>query len=1731
MLETPRDPEYMCCIYRLFERQVERTANTIAVIEGWPSTPRRSLTYRELNSRANRLAHYLQKLNVGPETIVGVYFERSLELVVAILGVLKAGGAYLPLDPDFPSGRLNFMLSDARASILLTRQDLVEKLEAGPVRPICLDADWEIIAQECPDDPLCAATPENLAYIIYTSGYTGQPKGAMIPHRALFNHMSWMQSTFPVGPGDRVLQKTALSFDASVWEFFAPLLAGAQLVMARPGGHRDPAYLVEAVQRDSITILQVVPTVLRVLVEQPGLRGCVSLHRLFCGGEALPPRLAARVQAALDVDLVNLYGPAEACIDTLYYPLPRGASIETVPIGRPVAQTRVYILDHHLKPVPEGEMGELFLAGDSLARGYLNRPVQTAERFVPDPMDDRGGRLYRTGDLVRRLPDGNIEYLGRVDSQVKVLGGRLEPGEIERLIEQYPGVRQSAVMVQVDFAGQNDSQSARLVAYLVLQAGAQLTGEQVRRHLKRHLPDYMLPANIVLLESLPVLPGGKLDRRALAGLALPHPAPEKGCLPPRTPVEEALVGIWSEVLGTDRLGIFDNFFELGGNSLSLTRVLARVLERFQVELSIWSVFETPDIAHMARQIEQLVQSGGQLDLVPLRRLPHTGQLPLTHAQEQVWFALALQPNSLAYNYQVSLHFRGRLDPAVLELAFSEIVRRHEIYRTTFHEEAGALFQLIHPPWTVRLPLADLSNLPPDRRIAEAERLVAGYLTEKFDVTRLPLVKWRLIRLSADEHWLVHLEHHLVNDGWSFGVLINELQTLYAGLLAGRAPSLEELPVQFADYAVWQRQIMQGEYLDQQLSYWKERLSGAPALLALPADRPRPLRKTYRGDSLQVRVDPDLHERVRQFSLREGVTLFTAYLAAFKALLYRYTGREDLVVGSGFANRRLPDTEPLIGMLVNTVVLRTDLSGNLTFRQVLGQVRQTILDAYMHPDLPFEKLVEALRQERNLGYNPLFQVIFSFHDSPIPCFDLPGLSAALQHRQNKSAKFDLNVVVIPAASGPPGNVASIGSPDTTLVWEFDTDLFDPGRMERMLGHYLALLGQMVEAPDRKVSQAQMFSPAERDLVLKQWHPARTDYPRIACVPELFESQARLAPQAIAVELASGLDAEKKAPAGALTSLTYSKLNERANQLARYLQGLGVKRTTPVGVFMERMPETLVALLGILKAGGVYAPLDLSFPRERLRFMIEDMRLPVVISQGQLVQSLPIVPAHILCLDEDWLQIDLESGADLPLQNEATDPACVLYTSGSTGAPKGILIPHRGIVRLVKDTDYIQIEPCDRLTQSSNMAFDAATFEVWGALLNGACLVILPQELVLSPLEYARFLRRENIQVVFVTTALFNGIAAQDPAAFCSVRDVLTGGEIASPLHMRAVLSAGAPQRLLNLYGPTENTTYTTWHQVHEVQDAARPIPIGRPVANTQVCVLDRWLNPLPVGVPGELYIGGDGLALGYLGRPELTAERFIPDPFGSFGGRLYRTGDLAQLLPDGSLEFLGRIDQQVKMRGFRIELGEIESILVEHPAVRGAVVIARESPVGEKFLVAYLVARSEPPPAPGELRAFLRARLPDFMLPSAFVFIAAFPLTSNGKIDRRALPEPGASRPVLDRIEPQSGTAFERLLMQIWKDVLGVEQIGLQDNFFDLGGHSLLAFRVMNRIEELFGADLRLAILFGAPAFADFANAVVENFADKARVEEIARLMLDLEAAPPAKSRPTPPDRQALDPAS
>jgi amino acid adenylation domain-containing protein len=1674
------------CVHELFEEQVERTPDAVAVV-----FEDEELTYRELNRRANQLAHHLQRLGIGPEVLVGICVERSVEMVVGLLGILKAGGAYVPLDPAYPEERLAWMLRDARVGALLTQGRLRERPPASQVQVVCLDAGWGPIAQQSEENPASMATTEDLAYTIYTSGSTGRPKGVQVSHRNVVNLFEATRPSFGFDERDVWTVSHSYAFDFSAWEIWGALLHGGRLVVVPRQVTQSPAEFYDLLKKEGVTVLNQTPSALRQLVqvkqqkEEQAADAAeeLSLRLIVCGGEAFPTELASRL-LKWDVPVWNFYGPTEATVWSTAHRVSPGAG--SVPLGRPLANTRAYVLDPRLQPVPIGIPDELYIGGPGVTRGYLNRPELTAERFIPDPFgDEPGARLYKTGDLARYLPDGNIEFLGRLDHQVKVRGFRVEPGEVKAALMEHLEVREAVVVAREDETGDK-----RLVAYcVVLTEQQEPTTSELRSFLKQKLPEHMVPAAFVMLEALPLTPNGKVDRHALPMPDRTRPELDRIFVPPRSPVEQTVAGTWSEVLGLERVGVHDNFLELGGHSLLATQVIARLCGALGIELPVSSLFESPTVAGLAEKIH-LTASDERVP--PIRPVPRGGDLPVSFSQEWVWFLQQLAPENLAYNFQATLRFVGPLDIAALERSLGEIVCRHEIFRTTFPAVEGRPVQRIHDPGPVDLPVLDVQAAPESEREAEARRLIGRELQRPFDLTRLPLVRWTLIRLAPREHVLVHVEHHLVHDGWSFNVFLRELRELYGAFSVGKPSPLRELPIQFADFAVWQRRWMQEEGVaEAQLAYWKEKLAGSPPVLELPTDRPRPAVQTFRGAAPRVELPLDLCEALRAVSRRDGVTLFMTMLAAFLTLLYRYTEQEDICVGTGIANRRWRETEELIGMIINTVTLRTDLSGDPTFRELLGRVREVTLEAYAHQDLPFGKVVEALRPERSLSYSPLHQVLFSFHDAPMPDLNFPGMDTSLREvLSNGSAKFDLNVIAIPRSEQRVGPSRTAGADGITLIWEYSTDLFDDTTMDRMVGHYRTLLESIVADPDRRLSGLPLLIETERHRLLVEWNDTTTKYPRDRCVHELFEEQVQRTPDAVAV-----IGDER---------LTYRELNRRANRLAHHLRKLGVGPEVLVGICVERSVEMVVGLLGILKAGGAYVPLNPAYPKERLSFMIEETQAPVLLTQRRLAKGLPEHGARVVCLDADWPVIARESEENLDSGAKADNLAYVTYTSGSTGVPKGVMVEHRPVVRLTKNTNYLQFRPDDVFLQLAPLTFDASTLEIWGPLLNGGRLTLAsPGRLGLA--ELAATIRRHGVTTLWLTAGLFHQLIDAEPAALSGVRNLLAGGDILSPTHVRKALHHLPKVCLINGYGPTENTTFTC---CLPTSAAASPpegsIPLGKPISNTRVYILDAHLRPVPIGVVGELYAGGEGLARGYLSRPELTAEKFIPDLFSDEpGARLYRSGDLARYLPDGNIEFLGRIDHQVKIRGFRVEPGEVEAVLGQHPEVREAVVMTREDALGEKQLVTYIVPARKRAPKGGELRGHLKEKLPEYMVPTAFVTLEALPLTPNGKVDRRALPAPDPSSFRAENAYAEPRTPVEEALAGIWEEVLDVGRVGIHDDFFELGGHSLLATQLVSRVREAFQVELPLRSLFEEPTIAGLAVTITQQRqGEKADPQEI-----------------------------
>ena len=2074
---------YPCdlAIPQVFEAQVERTPEAIAVEHGDTT-----LSYRELNARANRLARRLRTAGVGPDVPVAVCLDRSPELMVALVAILKAGGAYVPLDPEYPAERLAWMMKDTGSPVLLTDSSHAAVLPDGGGAVIRLDTIADEIAGESAANLPSGAGPDHLAYIIYTSGSTGTPKGAAIPHRGVLR-LLFGQDYVALGPSQRVLQLAPISFDASTLEVWGALLHGGCCVLF---AERVPtaADLAAALARHDVTTLWLTASLFNAVVDEApaALQG---VRQVLTGGEALSVAHIQRAQAALPgTQLIKGYGPTESTTFTCCYPIPRPVGeVPSIPIGRPIAHTQVYVLDDRLQPVAGGVAGELYIGGHGLARGYWNRPALTADRFVPDPFGaEPGARLYRTGDRVRWRADGTIEFLGRLDDQVKVRGFRIEPGEIEAALAQHPGVRGVSVVAREDVPGDR-----RLVAYVVPQSGAGEsavsdsrweservsqwrkvydtviyddvpinTGEQVdptfniagwtssytglplgpeamreqvdqtvarvlahrpkrvleigcgtglllfrmaphceaycgtdfssvaiehisrtlpaslrervrllqrladdfagfeagefdavvlnstiqyfpgldyllkviegsirvlapggilflgdvrnqallttfhaavqsfqappdlpldrlqqrvrqhvgqeqellvspalfqalkqqfpaishvqvqpkrgrlrheltefrydatlhiggdapvapdvhwqdwnaagftlealeaalavepavmgllgvpnarvrkhvetaslleradgilnagelreatvrapegvdpedlwalasnlpyridiswsagradgsfdvllrrmdgelpppvfpsartedalwigyandpiqgtaahalvpqlRSYLRERLPEYMVPAAFVLLDSLPLTANGKVDRRALPAPDTSRPDVGSAFMAPRSPLEEGLAEIWRAVLGLTQIGVHDNFFEIGGHSLMATQVISRVREVFQTELPLRALFEAPTVATLAAEIVR-TREAGAATAPPLTRASRGRRLPLSFAQRRLWFLDQFEPGGCAYNVPTAVTLTGELNIAALEQTLKEIVRRHESLRTTFAIVEGEPVQQIGPPDAFEFRFLDLQALPEAERQAEAVRIAREEARRPFDLAQGPIFRALLARLTPTEHLLASTMHHIVSDGWSLGLLTREFGTLYAAYAAGSRSPLPDLEIQYADFAVWQHDAL-GEVFDRQLAYWTTRLQNVPAL-SLPTDHPRPTTEVGIAGKQSWDFPAALTASLRDLSRREGVTLFMTLLAAFQTLLSRYTGQTDIVVGTPIANRNRQETEGLIGFFVNSLVMRTDVGGDPSFRELLRKVRDVSLEAFAHQDLPFEKLVEAINPERDLSRNPLFQVFFVVQNAPLGPLTLPGLTVELQPMDPLTARFDLEL-----------HARDLGDA-IRLTIHYKSNLFEPATIERFYAHYVRLLEQAAANPARRLSAIDLLDDVERRRVLVDWNARGRRYEDV-CVHELVERRAAESPGSVAI-VSRG------------EALTYADVNSRADELAAHLRRLGVGPDVTVGVCLERSPSMIVAVLAVLKAGGAYVPLDPAYPAPRLAFMLGDCGAPVVLTQDSLVSQLPQTSARIVCLDRPFA-VDVAADAAVPPVQAPTGAnlAYVIYTSGSTGVPKGVGMTHEPATNLVQwQLEHTRAGARARTLQFTSLSFDVSFQEIFSTLCSGGALVLISELERRDPVQLLALLERERIERLFLPFVGLQQLATafgEMRTAPSWLREINTAGEQLQITPQIAALMDTLPGcRLVNQYGPTESHVIVTHHSL-EGDPRAWPLlpPIGVAAANARLYVLDANMQPVPPGVPGELYIGGLALGRGYLNRPGLTAERFLPDPHASWpGARVYRTGDLARFDANGAVEFLGRIDHQVKIRGFRVELGEIEALLARHQHVQEAVVVAREDRPGDKRLVAYVVPRSGAAPAARDLRAVLAAELPEYMVPSAFVLLERLPITPSGKADRRALPAPDSARPDLEVAFAAPAGPVEEQVAAIWSGLLRVEQIGANDNFFVLGGHSLLATRVVSAIRDAFDVELPLRALFEGPTVAALATAVTERLAEQ-----------------------------------
>ncbi len=1706
-VDYPKDK----CIHQLFEEQVTRTPNAVAVvmagepidenqvidetIENRKSKIENRLTYAELNARANQLAHHLQTLGVGPDVLVGLCVERSIEMVVGLLGILKAGGAYVPLDPTYPPDRLAFMLADANTPILLTQAHLRDELPPIQAQIICLDSDWPSLAAADTRNPTSLVAARHLAYAIYTSGSTGKPKGALNAHRGVVNRLLWMQDAYALQADDRVLQKTPFSFDVSVWEFFWPLLTGAQMVIAKPEGHKDPDYLRAIIDQHQITTLHFVPSMLNAFLIAGSVEGekmlCPAVRRVICSGEALSYDLQQRFFAQWGAELHNLYGPTEAAVDVSWWACQPESKHTVVPIGRPIANTQLYVLDPFRQPVPIGVPGELYIGGVQVGLGYLNRPELTAEKFISNPFAP--GRLYKTGDLVRWLPgpEGapNIEYLGRIDHQVKIRGFRIELGEIEVLLTQHPAVQTCAVLAREDAPGEK-----RLVAYVVSKSGSgdgkletegaveshQSLVSTLRSYLQTTLPDYMIPSAFVRLDALPLSANGKVDRKALP--AVDMTALTTDFAPAQTPTEKQLAAIWIKVLGIAQIGIHDNFFALGGDSILSIQVLAKA-KQAGLNLSLQHLFQQQTIKALAATLDSqaspvptalpptlafdLVTVSDRKDLLSaIDPNEVEDAYPLSALQSGMVFHSELAAGSAVYHDIFSYQLQAPFNLAAFQQAVQILTESHAVLRTSFAlVNFTEPLQLVQRAVTVPINVVDLRGLSAE---AQNDALDAWFTDEKqrpFVWQQAPLLRLQIHRRTDEQFNLTISFHHAILDGWSVATLLTELLQQYFACLQDDSPDNRVKPatltVNFRDFVALERSALAD---DTNRRYWQTMLKDATVLKLPRWPQAQSTRSAENVGTWSVSFPAEVGAGLHQVARRAGVPIKSVLLAAHLNVLRVLGNQTDLL--TGLASNGRPEVEQgerILGLFLNTLPFRLPLTGGTWLelvQQVFAQERQM---------LPHRRYPLASIQEES-GNVALFEVIFNFVNFHV--YDQLAEIPALTFLDGKYFE-QTNYALVATFSLDAHNQISL---DLT----YDPGEFCAQQMAMFAGYYLKTLQAMSSQPSMPYNTFSLLTEAERHQLLVEWNDTATDYPKDKCIHHLFEEQVERTPEAVAVMFET-------------QALTYRELNTRANQLAHHLQSLGVGPETLVGICVERSLEMVVGLLGILKAGGAYLPLDPAYPQERLAFMLQDADVSVLLTQAHLKAKLPPTKASILCLDHDWPQIATIATKDRSTpasEVQADNLAYVMYTSGSTGRPKGVSIMQRNVVRLVQNTNFARLTADEVFLQLAPISFDAATLEIWGPLLNGGRLAVMPAgQPSLEAIGNA--IRQYGVTTLWLTAGLFHLMVDDHLEGLRPLRQLLAGGDVLSAPHVQRFLQTLPHCQLINGYGPTENTTFTCCYAFPTGASPGASAPIGRPIANTQVYILDERMQPAPVGIAGELYAGGDGVARGYFNRPDLTAEKFITNPFGA--GRLYKTGDLVRWLPNGNIEFLGRIDQQVKLRGFRIELGEIEAVLGQHPAVQEAVVAAHKAENGEPRLVAYVVTNdkmSDPVILSG-FRDYLRQKLPDYMIPSSFMAVDVLPLNSSGKVDRKALPAPEIQG-TTSYARPR--TLTEEKLAAIWREVLQVKDVtvGIHDSFFDLGGHSLLAVRLLAQIRQVFDRPLPLPILFQYPTVAALAAYLEEE---------------------------------------
>ncbi|HEY4326480.1 MAG TPA: amino acid adenylation domain-containing protein [Mucilaginibacter sp.] len=1607
----------------LFEEQALNNAGAIALIfEG------EQLSYGELNKRSNQLAHFLQRKGVEREALVPICMERSIEMIVGILGILKAGAAYVPIDPEYPADRISYMLEDTGTEFVISSSGSRERLNASNATVIELDGSREQIDNERDNNPAVTINPEQLAYVIYTSGSTGRPKGVMIEHQSLINYCLTFKNYYSIIDKDKILQQSSVSFDTMVEELYPALISGASIIIVKEGG-KDVYAIKDYIENENVSILSTTPTVIEWLNSE--LATTNKLRYVISGGEVLPPHFINKLCSSVQV--VNTYGPSETTVCVAYNRIDDVANSSL--IGKPVSNTQLYILNGNKELCPVGVSGEICAGGVQLARGYLNNPALTAEKFITDPFSkEAGARLYRTGDLGRWLPDGNIEYLGRIDDQVKIRGYRIELGEIENVLNQSKMVNQAVVLAKEDNNGKK-----QLAGYIVPKGV--LDKQELRNYLTAKLPEYMIPVIWVELEQLPLTPNGKIDRKALSDSEAAEMIVEY--VAPRNATEEVLAKIWTELLGAEYVGVNDNFFELGGHSLLAMRAVSAIRKELNIEVAIKNLFEYPTISSLTAYLA--LNSGGVILPAIEAVHPRPEYIPLSFSQERLWFIDRLE-GSVQYHLPAVLRLRGELKIEILEHTLRAIISRHEVLRTVIKEHDGQGYQQIKEADNWKLEITDDID---GENTEDLSSYIASLVNKPFDLSADYMLRGALIRIDEDQHILVVTIHHIASDGWSVSILVKEVVEIYEAYVEGREPNLASLPIQYADFAIWRRKYMSGVVLENKLAYWKEKLEDV-APLQLPLDYSRPTIFRLRGATHSFHIDEELTARLYLLSQQQGATLYMTLLTALKVLLYRYSGQEDICVGTTVAGRTEYDLEELIGFFVNTLALRSQIKGNMSFNALLQQVKTTTIEAYSHQEVPFEKVVDAVVKGRDMSRHPLFQVLFTLQNTPeTPELKLGSLNLTTESQEQNTSRFDLAFTMSETSTGIQGTV------------EYNTDLFCEARIQRMTEHLRELLGSAVSSPNTAAGCLEILTIDEQEKLLDYgrsvcFHPAE------ATVAGLFEAQALEFP-------------EQDAAVFAGKSITYKDLNETANKLAHELRRLGVKENTLVPLYAERGLGMLIGILGILKAGGAYVPIDTDFQGERVNYMLKDIGASVAVSSSKnsgLLQSLS--SNYLKIVEVDSIETDEFILANPIRSLKPEHLAYVIYTSGSTGKPKGVQVSHRNLVDYVYGlNERTGISNCRSYALVSTIATDLGNTVLYSSLLFGGTLHVFTRETVSHIEELHEYFSKHRIDCLKIVPSHWKALSPEDGAPLLPQLMLIFGGE-AFPLdQVQRIHRYCGDCRIFNHYGPTETTIGKLVYELGDEAQEDFKIPIGRPFSNTTVYVLSKERMLCPIGVPGELYIAGSGLARGYLNREDLTVDMFVVDTRGGEAAKMYRTGDLVLYQPDGNIQFIGRVDDQVKIRGYRVEPGEVERILEESELVKQAVVISRAEKQDDMQLLGYIVPNG--PYDRAGIQTYLKKRLPDYMMPAYLVELKSLPLTANGKIDRKALPNPDGASLEGKYIAPRNET--EAKLVEIWQELLGLERVGIFDNFFEIGGHSLLAMRVASVIRKELNIEVSIRDLF------------------------------------------------------